>query len=280
MLGLAAGAAVAQTGKPPARIVFPVVGEAKFENDFGDPRPQGRHGGIDIVAPRRAIAVAAEGGTVQFPTTSRAGGCMLYLKGRSGTTYLYIHLNNDLTAANDNRGRCVAGTAYAKGLRNGTAVGAGQAIAYVGDSGDANGAHPHLHFELHPGGGEAANPYPYLRRASRLLFSAPLGSTFTLALVGTVVSVGVDLLRLNVARLRQWPGSLPIRVGRTLTVAVPPEATVERKLPSLAAAPELTELLPGQLVTVFTEPAAVTMDAQRGVPGVLTAARVVLPASR
>ena len=34
---------------------------------------------------------------------------MLYLYGDSGTTYLYIHLNNDLTMKNDNRGSCVAG---------------------------------------------------------------------------------------------------------------------------------------------------------------------------
>ena len=36
---------------------------------------------------------------------------MLYLYGESGTTYLYIHLNNDVTMANDNRGKCVAGGA-------------------------------------------------------------------------------------------------------------------------------------------------------------------------
>ena len=40
---------------------------------------------------------------------------MLYLYGDSGTTYLYIHLNNDLGGENDNRGKCVAGTAYAPG---------------------------------------------------------------------------------------------------------------------------------------------------------------------
>jgi len=44
---------------------------------------------------------------------------MLYLYGDSGTTYLYIHLDNDLTAKNDNRGKCVAGVAYAKGLKDG-----------------------------------------------------------------------------------------------------------------------------------------------------------------
>ena len=51
------------------------------------------------MAPRRALALAAEAGTVKFHTTSSRAGCMLYLDGESGTEYLYIHLNNDLTSA-------------------------------------------------------------------------------------------------------------------------------------------------------------------------------------
>src|SRR5207248_113958 len=99
--------------------------------------------------------VAVESGTVQLWTTSATAGCMLYLHGDSGTTYLYIHLNNDLTAHNDNRGSCVAGTAYAPGLKSGTHVAVGQLVGFVGDSGDANGIHPHLHFEVHPNDGAA-----------------------------------------------------------------------------------------------------------------------------
>jgi hypothetical protein len=72
---------------------------------------------------------------------------MLYLYGASGTTYYYIHLNNDLTRGDDNRGKCIAGTAYATGLKDGAKVAAGRPVGFVGDSGDADGAHAHLHFE-------------------------------------------------------------------------------------------------------------------------------------
>ncbi len=54
-------------------------------------------------------------GKVKFHTTSARAGCMLYLYGASGTKYIYIHLNNDLTVKNDNKGKCVAGGSYCKG---------------------------------------------------------------------------------------------------------------------------------------------------------------------
>ena len=49
--------------------------------------------------PWRTPAIAVEAGKVKYWTTSARAGCMLYLYGESGTTYLYIHLNNDLTEA-------------------------------------------------------------------------------------------------------------------------------------------------------------------------------------
>ena len=66
---------------------------------------------------------------------------MLYLYGASGTTYFYIHLNNDrtpgtTTGAAAGRGRLRAGAEDRQRVR------AGQLIAYVGDSGDANGIGP------------------------------------------------------------------------------------------------------------------------------------------
>src|SRR5438132_353991 len=134
--GLAAASATAGTSvtvKQP--IVFPVVGPVTYTDDFGQPRPGGPHQGNDLLSPRKAIAVAAEGGTVKFWTASLAAGCMLYLKGDSGTMYEYIHLNNDLTAGNDNRGKCVAGVAYAPELKDGAHVQAGQQVGFVGGSG-------------------------------------------------------------------------------------------------------------------------------------------------
>jgi hypothetical protein len=269
----------ADTAKVP-RLVFPVLGDASYTDDFGDARGQGSHEGNDIMAPRRALALAAEAGHVQFWTTSARAGCMLYLHGKSGTTYLYIHLNNDLTTRNDNRGKCAAGVAYAEGLRSGAKVAAGEPIAYVGDSGDANGIHPHLHFEVHPNGGSAVNPYRHLRKARRLLFAAEPGSTFTLALSGTVVGAAPDELRLELDRVRQWPGGRKIaQDGREVEVTVPPTVSIEGRADADANDPRTLALgLPGrgETVTVYTAPAKATLAARTGARRSLAAKRVVV----
>ena len=106
---------------------------------------------------------------------------MLYHYGASGTTYLYIHLNNDLTPRNDNKGGCVKDVTFA--VPNGAKVSAGQQIAWNGDSGDASG-NPHLHFEVHPNDGGDVNPFRHLKRASKPLFAARKGSVFSLGLRG------------------------------------------------------------------------------------------------
>src|SRR5213082_2596704 len=112
MLVLAAGANASQAKSVP-RLVFPVIGAVTYSDDFGAPRAGGPHQGNDILAERKSPAVAVESGKVKFWTTSATAGCMLYLYGDSGTMYEYIHLNNDLTSGNDNRGKCVQGVSYA-----------------------------------------------------------------------------------------------------------------------------------------------------------------------
>jgi len=271
---LGAGAASA---KVPA-LVFPVLGTATYSDDFGDARGQGSHEGNDIMSPRKALALAAEAGTVKIHTTSSRAGCMLYLDGASGTEYLYIHLNNDLTSGNDNQGKCVPGVAYAKGLKSGAKVVAGEPIAYVGDSGDADGINPHLHFEVHPNGGGAVSPFPYLRKAKRLLFAARPGTTFTLALTGTVVDAAGEDLQLSLDQVRSWPGGRKVKQsGQKIGVSVPETASIEGiDSPMGLAYPALDLLTRGLPVTVWTEPATVTLAAQSGVKGALAASRVVV----
>ncbi len=276
-LPTAAAGGWAQGGSDVPRLVFPVVGEARYGDDFGDPRWQGSHQGIDIIAPRRAVAVAAEAGTVSFWTGSKAAGCMLYLHGRSGTTYLYVHLNNDLGSDNDNRGRCRPGVAYAPGLRDGQAVEAGQAVGFVGNSGDADSASPHLHFELHPQGGRAVNPFPYLRRARPLLFPVAPGTSVALVIAGRVERAEEETLTLRASRIRAFPSPLATAAaGRTLTVTLPQDAQVDLgAAPRLAAQADL-DALRGARVLVLTRPTAATVPAALGHPGALLASRVAL----
>ena len=253
LLSVVVGTAAAQPARIP-RLVFPLVGHARYHDDFGEPRGHLKHQGIDILAARKAIAVAAEPGTIEFWTTSKSAGCMLYLRGASGTTYQYIHLNNDLGRGNDNRGKCVAGVAYAPGLGDGAAVLAGQHIGFVGDSGDANGLHPHLHFEVHPGGGAAVDPFRFLNRAQHLFFSATPGSTVSLSLGGTVLAADGKTLSLHVETLHVLPsGGALTNVGRTVTL----------RTADVVAMPQGNELV-GATVIVLTEPLVTSLSTQLG----------------
>jgi murein DD-endopeptidase MepM/ murein hydrolase activator NlpD len=72
-------------------------------------------------------------------------GISVYLYGDDGNTYWYFHLS-----------------AYEGPPRR---VQQGEVIGYVGSSGNASASAPHTHFEYHPGGGPAVNPYPLVRSA-------------------------------------------------------------------------------------------------------------------
>jgi murein DD-endopeptidase MepM/ murein hydrolase activator NlpD len=83
-------------------------------------------------------------GVVSRESSSANGGIQLYLQGDNGVEYFYAHLSG-----------------YA--VSTGTRVRAGQLIAYNGQTGNARSTAPHVHFEVHPGGGGAVNPYPHLK---------------------------------------------------------------------------------------------------------------------
>jgi hypothetical protein len=264
-----AGASGDATAAVP-RIVFPLLSDVPVYDNYGDPRVNGSHAGIDIEgAPRRTPVLAAEAGRVRWHTTSPRAGCMLYLSGASGTTYIYIHLNNDRTLRNDNQGRC-ADTAYAVG--DGARVTAGELIAWNGDSGDADG-NPHLHFEVHPKDGPDVNPLPYLKRAERLLFPGRLGTRFALGLRGVLVGVRPDRLIVRTSAVRWWPNGHWVSLrDRVVTLELPAGAAIGNSGGTRGGASRAQSSAD---VTVFTATAKVTAEALRGEDGALRADRIL-----
>ncbi|MGH3038647.1 MAG: M23 family metallopeptidase [Gaiellaceae bacterium] len=235
LLALATWAAAGTAGAAVPRLVFPVLGATSYYNDFGAPRASGGHQGNDIMAAKRTPVVAVESGRIVKYTRSWSAGCMLYLYGKSGTTYMYIHLNNDRTLRNDNRGGCRNRIAYAPGLQRRQWVRAGQLIAYVGDSGDANGIASHLHFEVHPNGGRAVSPYRHLRAADHHLYARPRADAFETVSVRTfarVVRTYLDTdpprIRVRVRGLRLRENGWNVRPARDVTLRVPPGAVLRR----------------------------------------------------
>ena len=134
-------------------IIFPMNPLPKCslsKTSFGQPRSGGRtHEGIDLMGSLGQEIYAVDNGTLtrqvfDGPTALLSGNAW-YLTMPDKTYYFYAHLSK-----------------FADGLAPGSVVTRGQLIGYVGDTGDPGPGNYHLHFEVHPKGGAAVDPYPLL----------------------------------------------------------------------------------------------------------------------
>ena len=128
-------------------IACPVSRPYSYVDTWGAARSGGRsHQGTDIMNPYGNKIHAYVDGVISRESSSSLGGITLYLRGDDGNEYYYAHLSRYFARA-------------------GQRVQAGELIAYNGQSGNAAATAPHLHFEVHPGGGTPVNPYPWVVRA-------------------------------------------------------------------------------------------------------------------
>lgn len=118
---------------------FPVAGVAYYRDDWLHPRYNPTphlHKGIDIFADFGTPVRSVDRGVVtRFSNDLERGGIAVWTRGSDGTSYFFAHLAE-----------------RAEGLRVGQRVGVGTLLGFVGDSGNARGGTPHLHFEIHRGG--------------------------------------------------------------------------------------------------------------------------------
>ncbi|MHA0042268.1 M23 family metallopeptidase [Deinococcus sp. PEB2-63] len=122
----------------------PLPGQ-RFVDTWGGARSQGRrHEGVDIFAPRGTPIRATTRGMVVNVGPNNLGGRTVMILGPAGQRHYYAHLER-----------------YPD-LKRGDWVQAGDVVGFVGDSGNAKGTPPHLHYGIYTSGG-AINPYPLLQ---------------------------------------------------------------------------------------------------------------------
>lgn len=143
-LKIPAGSGTQGGGGSTTARTCPVPG-SRFVNDYGYIKPDGRfHQGIDLFAAKGTNVYAPVAGRVEA-VNGTLGGLQFWLHGDDGNLYIGTHLN---------------------GFGQVGRVAAGAVIGTVGDTGNAIGAPPHLHFEILEDG-KTVNPYQRLVAACR-----------------------------------------------------------------------------------------------------------------
>jgi murein DD-endopeptidase MepM/ murein hydrolase activator NlpD len=128
-------------------FVFPVAGRTEIGGPFGSFRAViGSHQGNDLFADFGTPVVAVADGRLANVGSLPISGNRLWVYADSGDEFFYAHLS-----------------AFSPAAVNDRHVEAGTILGYVGNTGDAEPTPPHLHFEIHPGGGDAVDPEPFLK---------------------------------------------------------------------------------------------------------------------
>jgi murein DD-endopeptidase MepM/ murein hydrolase activator NlpD len=138
---------VSSAATPGFRCPFP---GSSFIDSWGYARSGGRrHQGTDMMGPYGGPLYSVANG-IAYTTSSGLGGRGVWVVADYGVGYYYAHLSGF-------------------NVSSGSRVSTGDVVGYNGDSGNAAGGAPHLHFEIHPGGrgSGAVNPYPTLVAACR-----------------------------------------------------------------------------------------------------------------
>ena len=103
-----------------------------------------RHEGVDIFAPKGTPVRSTTEGVVARIGNSRLGGLVVWVIGPGGHRHYYAHLDR------------------VAGIHRGQRIEAGTLLGYVGNTGNARGTPPHLHYGIYTGRGPI-NPFPLLR---------------------------------------------------------------------------------------------------------------------
>lgn len=134
----------------PSSLPIPVRGvrRSDLRNSWGAPRSGGRnHKGIDIFAPRGREILSTTPGLVVTVGHNLLGGRIVWVLGPGGHWHYYAHLEKF------------------GDVRPGDVIREGTVVGYVGDSGNAKGTPPHLHYGIYRFSGGAMNPYVFLGAA-------------------------------------------------------------------------------------------------------------------
>ncbi|HUF25699.1 MAG TPA: M23 family metallopeptidase [Gemmatimonadaceae bacterium] len=164
-----------------ASLAFPVSGRDSraIRSFWGADRDGGRrmHQGVDIFAPRGTAVLAAADGFVSRVSTTSLGGRVIWMRDlERGQSLYYAHLDSQFVSS-------------------GTRVRAGDTLGLVGNTGNARGTQPHLHFGIYSRGEGAVDPFPFVHEP-RIAFPALAADTTAL---GRFARVARDSASLHIS---------------------------------------------------------------------------------